>query len=477
MQLLGTIIGYAGRLDRLPPEWLPCDGRPIARDGQYKPLWKVVGDTFGSGDQYSTFNLPDLRNMFIRGVDDTPNTEVVPAVSGRDPDAASRVPLPPSNLNSGNLPVTMQEQQVRSHAHAITGSIQLDNNDGGGRVYNPDAGGPPYWQTQASGNPLATVPKSLLVYFIMLVIDSEGGSPQLPIGACINYWSLALPQLDTGEELWLCDGAEQMRTDGGKTTPLYAVIGGAFGTGDGVMTYNVPDLRGRFVRGVDSSPALGSAGRDPDIAGRYAMARGGGSKGDVGSCQADQFARHCHQLAGITACAPVSMGDVTARGTQAGGWAWDTPTCAAGGSETRPQNAALAFLLVGAGAALSSPVGSIVPYGGSADPQGPAGTTWRICDGRTLADGTTLPDLRGRFLWGLPDYNGFAGSASEDYLQDHVHSIQGDNYDVGASGGDVLAAGCPPDGGDMRPAGPTEYTGGAETRPVNAYMHYIIRVA
>jgi microcystin-dependent protein len=84
----------------------------------------------------------------------------------------------------------------------------------------------------------------------------------------------------------LCDGRAVSRST---YSGLYSAIGTAWGTGDGVSTFNVPDLRGSFLRGVD-----GGAGRDPDKASRTATAPGGNTGNNVGSLQRDQFAAHDH---------------------------------------------------------------------------------------------------------------------------------------------------------------------------------------
>lgn len=62
---------------------------------------------------------------------------------------------------------------------------------------------------------------------------------------------------------WLvCDGAVVSRTSYAK---LFAAIGTTYGAGDGVTTFKLPELRGEFIRGldsgrgVDSGRALGSA--------------------------------------------------------------------------------------------------------------------------------------------------------------------------------------------------------------------------
>jgi len=80
----------------------------------------------------------------------------------------------------------------------------------------------------------------------------------------------------------LCDGAAVSRTT---YASLFAAIGSAFGAGNGSTTFNVPDFRGRFLRGVD-----GGTNRDPDVAVRIAMNTGGNSGAGVGSIQNDSTA-------------------------------------------------------------------------------------------------------------------------------------------------------------------------------------------
>lgn len=84
----------------------------------------------------------------------------------------------------------------------------------------------------------------------------------------------------------LCDGSQLTRTT---YAALYAVIVDAFGAGNGTTTFNLPDLRGRFLRGVD-----GVAGRDPDAAGRTAMNSGGNVANNPGSIQAHSSDGHSH---------------------------------------------------------------------------------------------------------------------------------------------------------------------------------------
>jgi microcystin-dependent protein len=120
---------------------------------------------------------------------------------------------------------------------------------------------------------------------------------------------------------WLeCNGAAVSRTT---YAGLYAKIGVTYGSGDGSTTFNLPDYRGRFLRGWDHG-----AGVDPDAASR--TDRGDGTAGDVvGSKQVDMFKAHVHADGfNLTVGACQGGADVGVRGS----------TASTGGNETRPKN-------------------------------------------------------------------------------------------------------------------------------------------
>ena len=57
---------------------------------------------------------------------------------------------------------------------------------------------------------------------------------------------------------WLmCDGSAVSRTD---YATLFSVIGTTYGTGDGSTTFNLPDMRGRFPLGSNSTYSLNATG-------------------------------------------------------------------------------------------------------------------------------------------------------------------------------------------------------------------------
>ena len=94
----------------------------------------------------------------------------------------------------------------------------------------------------------------------------------------------------------LCNGQTVSRST---YSSLYAVVGNSFGSGDGSTTFHLPDLRGRFLRGLD-----GTAGNDPDSGSssnsgadgkRYAV-NGGNTGNLIGSVQASDLKNHIHNV-------------------------------------------------------------------------------------------------------------------------------------------------------------------------------------
>lgn len=118
-----------------------------------------------------------------------------------------------------------------------------------------------------------------------------------------------------------CDGAEVSRATYAK---LFNKIGEAFGAGDGTTTFNLPDLRGRFLRGLDSG-----AGVDP---GRV-----------LGSSQEDDNKDHSHTSNDAT----IKTGGYNAGGVISSLWYGGTVQSgtSSSGTESRPKNVAVKFYI------------------------------------------------------------------------------------------------------------------------------------
>ena len=79
---IGVIQPFVGATP--PNDYLICDGSAISRI-TYATLFTITGTMYGSGDNSTTFNIPDLRGTFIRGAGNSGKlvTSVGNAVSGQ----------------------------------------------------------------------------------------------------------------------------------------------------------------------------------------------------------------------------------------------------------------------------------------------------------------------------------------------------------------------------------------------------------
>jgi hypothetical protein len=105
---VGTIITYSAEVP--PAGYLECDGNEIFRS-DYPALFAAISTAFGMGDGASTFRVPDLRGLFVRGWShDSP--------FGLDPDRASRATLYPGGA-TGDHVGSFQYDLIRNHQHPV----------------------------------------------------------------------------------------------------------------------------------------------------------------------------------------------------------------------------------------------------------------------------------------------------------------------------------------------------------------------
>jgi len=107
--------------------------------------------------------------------------------------------------------------------------------------------------------------------------DGSGltGIAAVPTGAVFHFAAITAPS-----GYLEADGAAVSRST---YSALFSITGTAFGVGDGSSTFNLPDLRGEFIRGwdngrgIDASRAFGSF---QDQQTRWYKARANGSNAD-----------------------------------------------------------------------------------------------------------------------------------------------------------------------------------------------------
>jgi len=160
-------------------------------------------------------------------------------------------------------------------------------------------------------------------------VIEPGQSATLIYDATASRWkAISIPSNpNVGEVVWFaasaapigtleCDGSAVSRTT---YTNLFAVVGTTYGTGDGSTTFNLPDLRGEFIRGWDHG-------------------RGVDSGRGLGSHQSDDIKSHAHSIdAGGGSSGPQNYISVDTNYNVS----FAKTTGATGGTETRPRNVAL----------------------------------------------------------------------------------------------------------------------------------------
>ena len=88
------------------PGFLYCDGTTYSRVGTYAALFAKIGIAFGDGDGVNSFNVPDFRGVFPRGVD-----------GGR-------------GLDAGRAAGSYQADDYKAHSHEITAGTGTHNHTG-----------------------------------------------------------------------------------------------------------------------------------------------------------------------------------------------------------------------------------------------------------------------------------------------------------------------------------------------------------
>jgi microcystin-dependent protein len=140
-------------------------------------------------------------------------------------------PVVPGTL----IETTWANPTMSDIAAALTGSLPRDGSAG--------MTGPLILSNSNPTNPLEAASKAYVQSFMVYATG-------MPVGAATPFLGNTPPP-----GFLVCDGQAVSRTT---YTELFAVIGTIYGAGDGVLTFNVPDLRNQFIRGKADDRAVGS---------------------------------------------------------------------------------------------------------------------------------------------------------------------------------------------------------------------------
>ena len=159
------------------------------------------------------------------------------------------------------------------------------------------------------------------------------GTQAMPPGTIIAFGGPA----SLAPKGWLvCDGSSILRSG---SPALFAAIGTSWGSAS-AASFNLPDLRGQFLRGTDDG-----SGVDPDAASRIALHTGGSVGDAVGSSQGHMLETHQHYIGWGPFMQSFGTGTLAFSNYPYPGTAPHLLSDPAGGSETRPVNVAVTYLI------------------------------------------------------------------------------------------------------------------------------------
>lgn len=100
--------------------WMVCDGRELEH-GRYPHLHAVLGNIYGGDPALGVFRLPDLRGLFVRGVDHG---------AGADPDTAERRHASDDGRYAGVGSIQHDALQVHQHTYGTPGQKAMSGDKG-----------------------------------------------------------------------------------------------------------------------------------------------------------------------------------------------------------------------------------------------------------------------------------------------------------------------------------------------------------
>jgi microcystin-dependent protein len=124
----GAVMPFA--MNSAPSGWLSADGSNVNRT-TYSDLFSVIGTTHGSGDGSTTFTLPDLRGIFVRGSGSQTISSVTynKTFAAKETDAlqqhihTSNKTLDGTSLSNGGTLYDIMAEQGATDATAVTGNV------------------------------------------------------------------------------------------------------------------------------------------------------------------------------------------------------------------------------------------------------------------------------------------------------------------------------------------------------------------
>ena len=150
----------------IPSGYLECNGNAVSRS-TYSALFAVIGTAYGSGNGSSTFNLPDLRGEFIRGVD-----------RGRGVDSGRNIATPQGSQNAQHNHSASSTSSVTDPGHKHNLNFNMGSIISSGGAFGlKDSGNADRMFTATTGISVSTSTS----------IGNQGGNESRPRNVAMMY--------------------------------------------------------------------------------------------------------------------------------------------------------------------------------------------------------------------------------------------------------------------------------------------------
>lgn len=125
-------------MSAVPSGWLECNGAAVSRT-TYANLFAAIGTTYGAGNGTTTFNLPDLRGMFVRGWDNGRSLDPGRALGSKQLAANN----PHTHIPTVSNPAHSHTISDPGHGHTINDPGHKHAGEVGGELVSGFFGGTP----------------------------------------------------------------------------------------------------------------------------------------------------------------------------------------------------------------------------------------------------------------------------------------------------------------------------------------------
>ncbi|KAJ4376784.1 hypothetical protein N0V86_006902 [Didymella sp. IMI 355093] len=229
-------------------QYVLCSGENVVA-AKYPDLQKTVGNRFATDKQLpESFTPPNLRNLFVRGIDD----------SGKvDPDYQHRKQAPDGSPDGRGTTQGWATKIKNPHFSINALNKAQGSSSGCTKAAGVTGIASGQWRSDAkiSGGDEETRPSNVAIRFYLNAIGPAADKePNLPIGGII-----ALPGTPDNSSKkyydrdfnfnWIkCDGRSVSKSDYEDLAKLYK--DNVWGQGEGEGTFRVPDLRSLYLRGT-----------------------------------------------------------------------------------------------------------------------------------------------------------------------------------------------------------------------------------